>query len=74
MDLLDAMVYLLVFCIAVLFPLAGWLWEYVRPWVKELLRDLADLAEMRGNRRTERRVKKKLAAYNRWKETRRWTV
>ena len=29
------MVYLLVFCIAVLFPLAGWLWEYVQAVARE---------------------------------------
>ena len=63
MDLLDAMVYLLVFCIAVLFPLAGWLWEYVRPWARELRRDWKSFRKMR-------RVERKIKQYLQWREAR----
>mgnify|MGYP000782042079 CR=1 FL=1 len=66
MDMLDAMVYLLVLYIGVLFPLAGWLWEYVRPWAKVLWRDWRDFRAMR-------RVERKKAEYAQWKETQKCT-
>ena len=52
MDILDLLVYLLVLYIGVLFPIAGWLWEYARPWAKALWRDWR---EFRAQRRKERK-------------------
>jgi hypothetical protein len=61
MDLLEGMVCLLVLYIAVLFPLAGWLWEYVRPWAKALWMDWREF-------RKQRRIEQKRIQYTRWKE------
>lgn len=52
MDILDLLVYLLVLYIGILFPIAGWLWEYVRPWAKALWRDWR---KFRAQRRQERK-------------------
>lgn len=47
MDILDLLVYLLVLYIGVLFPIAGWLWEYARPWAKALWRDWREFRAQR---------------------------
>ena len=78
MDMLDAMVYLLVFFVAVLFPLAGAICIYVWPpvkkvgkrvqiWSGELWKDWREF-------RTGRRRARKRAAYTQWKETGKWTI
>lgn len=59
MDILEAMVYLMVLYIAVLFPLAGLLWEYVRPWLKELWKDISSMRKHRAKRRASRRIERK---------------
>lgn len=59
MDFLEAMVYLMVLYIAVLFPLAGLLWEYVRPWLKELWKDILSMIQLRSRRRASRRIERK---------------
>lgn len=66
MDILDLLVYLLVLYIGVLFPIAGWLWEYVRPWAKALWRDWRKF-------RAQRRIARKQAEHNQWKEMRKCT-
>ena len=59
MDFLEAMVYLMVLYIAVLFPLAGWMWIYLRPWLKELWKDIASMRKLRAKRRAYRRIERK---------------
>lgn len=66
MDILDLLVYLLVLYIGILFPIAGLLWEYVRPWAKTLWRDWRDF-------RAQRRIARKQAEHNQWKEMRKCT-
>ena len=56
MDILDLLVYLLVLYIGVLFPIAGWLWEYARPWVKVLWRDWRKFRAQRRQGRKRREV------------------
>ena len=63
MDILDALVYLLVLYIGILFPIAGLLWEYVRPWAKTHWRDF----------RGQRRIARKQAEHNQWKEMKKCT-
>lgn len=65
MDVLDLLVYLMVFYTVVLIPIAWVLWEVVRPWAKALWRDWKAF-------RTERRMDRKRAEYNQWKETGKW--
>lgn len=65
MDVLDLLVYLMVFYTVVLIPIAWVLWEVVRPWAKCLRRDWKAF-------RTERRMDRKRAEYNQWKETGKW--
>ena len=78
MDMLDGLVYLLVLFVGVLFPLAGAICIYVWPpvkkvgkraqiWSRELWKDWRAF-------RAERRVEKKRAAYNQWKDTKKWTA
>lgn len=59
MDFLEAMVYLMVLYIAVLFPLAGWVWIYLRPWLKELWKDISSMRKLRAKRRASRRIERK---------------
>lgn len=59
MDFLEAMVYILVLYIAVLIPLAWLLWEYVRPWVKELWADISAMRKLRAERRAIHRKERK---------------
>jgi hypothetical protein len=56
MDILDALVYLLVLYIGILFPVAGWLWEYARPWAKTLWRDWRKFRVQRRRERKRREV------------------
>lgn len=56
MDILDALVYLLVLYIGILFPVSGWLWEYARPWAKNLWRDWRDFRVQRRQERKRREV------------------
>ena len=66
MDILDALVYLLVLYIGILFPIAGLLWEYVRPWAKTLWRDWREF-------RVKRRIARKRDEHNQWKEMQKCT-
>lgn len=66
MDMLDAFVLLLVIYIAILFPLAGFLCEYVWPWAKQLWKDWRAF-------RTERRRARKRDEYKQWKERKKCT-
>ena len=66
MDILDALVYLLVLYIGILFPVAGWLWEYARPWAKNLWRDWRDF-------RVQRRIARKQTEHKQWKEMQKCT-
>ena len=64
MDFLEAMVYLLVLYIAVLIPLAWLLWEYVRPWAKELWLDLSIMRRYRAKRKAAlRRERARMEVY-----------
>jgi len=56
MDILDLLVYLLVLYIGILFPIAGWLWEYARPWAKVLWQDWREF-------RVQRRIARKRAEW-----------